>query len=82
MKNLFEEIENIAKKGYSIEYVTINQYDNGYKKEVDGRQIPLITYTLYIIRMEDSETVYEESFDHIKDCLETGISYVKKILLK
>ncbi|WP_346961333.1 hypothetical protein [Clostridium sp.] len=79
--DIFKEIESIAKQGYSIEYQIIDQLANGYKKEIGKGLKPLITYTVYVIRLSDSETVYNESFDHIKDCLEAGIKYFRENLV-
>lgn len=80
--NIFEEIENITKQGYSIEYQTIDQVDNGYKKEIERGLKPPITYTVYVTRLSDTEHLYTESFDHIEDCLKAGIKYAFKNLIK
>jgi len=79
---IFEEIENIAKQGYSIEYQTIDQLQNGYKKDIEKGLKPPITYTVYVTRLSDSEPLYNESFDHIQDCLKAGIKYAKENLIE
>ena len=35
--NIFKEIEDIAKQGYAIEYETVDQLVNGYKKDTEKR---------------------------------------------
>ncbi|BAO04835.1 uncharacterized protein CBO05P1_116 [Clostridium botulinum B str. Osaka05] len=78
--DIFKKIEEMSKKGYAIEYTVVDQYQNGYEKEIKKGLMPPITYTVYVIRMEDGESIYEESFNHIEDSLKAGITYVKKIL--
>ncbi|MBD5589244.1 hypothetical protein [Clostridium botulinum] len=78
--DILKEIEEISKKGYAIEYTIVDQYQNGYEKEIKKGLMPSTTYTIYVIRLEDGESIYEESFNHIEDSLKAGITYVKKIL--
>ncbi|HCL4480364.1 TPA: hypothetical protein N2D99_002452 [Clostridium botulinum] len=78
--DIFKKIEEISKKGYAIEYTVIDQNENGYKKEIKKGLMPPITYTVYVIRLEDGESIYEESFNHIEDSLKAGIIYVENIL--
>jgi hypothetical protein len=75
--NLFQKIEEWANKGISIEYIVINQIENGYAEQVDKGHMPLITYTVYVNRQSDGETLYTESFDHIEEALTAGINYAK-----
>ncbi|MFC0903766.1 hypothetical protein ACFHWD_03560 [Clostridium sp. MT-14] len=82
IKNILEEVEKIAEQGYSIEYMPINQYDNGHKDEVNAGEIPLVTYTLDIINMENGESIYSKSFNHIQDCLRVGVKWVRENLQK
>ncbi|MBU3220938.1 hypothetical protein [Clostridium algidicarnis] len=79
--DILKQIEEIAKKGYSIEYIAVDQQQNGNEKQIKQGLIKKITYTVYIIRLKDSETVYTESKDCIEDCLEAGINFVKTKLL-
>ncbi|APH21058.1 TPA: hypothetical protein ACXDAY_002139 [Clostridium botulinum] len=78
--DILKKIEEISKKGYAIEYTVVDQYQNGYEEEIKKGLMPPTTYTVYVIRLEDGESIYEESFNHIEDSLKAGITYVKKIL--
>lgn len=76
--NLFQKIEEWANKGISIEYVVINQIENGYGEQVKKGIMPLVTYTVYVNRQSDGETLYAESFDHIEEALTAGVEYADK----
>lgn len=78
--DIFKKIEEVSKNGYAIEYTVVDQYQNGYEKEIKKGLMPPITYTVYVIRIEDGESIYDESFNHIEDSLKAGITYVKNIL--
>lgn len=78
--DILKKIEEMSKKGYAIEYTVIDQYQNGYEKEIKKDLMPPITYTVYVIKLEDGESIYEESFDHIENSLKAGITYVENIL--
>lgn len=75
---ILEQIEKIANKGYSIEYITLDQIAEGHKELVDKGYFPPITYTAYVIRISDGEQLYVGSFDHIIDCFKAGIKYIKE----
>lgn len=75
MSNLLISIEDVAKKGYAIEYSIINQNDNGYQKDVLKGLKPVITYTVYITKIQTGEHVYVESFDSIETALKNGCDY-------
>lgn len=79
--DIFEAIEDIAKKGYSIEYIAVDQYQNGCSKQIAKGLIPSISYTVYVVRLSDAENVYTESFDHIIECLQAGIKFMKSFNL-
>lgn len=80
IEEILEEVEKITEQGYSIEYLPINQYDNGQKELVEAGEIPLVTYTLDVINMENGESIYSESFNHIQDCLRAGVKWVRENL--
>lgn len=79
--DILKQIEEINKNGYSIEYIAVDQQQNGNAEQIKQGLIVPITYTVYVIRLSDSETIYTESTDHIEDCLKVGIEFVKKKLL-
>ena len=78
--DIFKKIEELSKEGYAIEYTVVDQCQNGYEKEIKKGLMPPITYTVYVIKVEDGESIYKESFNHIEDSLKAGITYVKNIL--
>lgn len=80
MANIFEKIEELANKGYFIDYMIQNQIENGLEEWVEKGYIPLITYTVNVMRVNDGEYIYAESFDHLKECLEAGIKFVENTL--
>ncbi|MDF2879672.1 MAG: hypothetical protein K0R54_229 [Clostridiaceae bacterium] len=78
--DIFEKLEELAKKGYSIEHTTVDQYDNGYGKDVEKGLIPPVTYTVNVIRLSDCEILYNLSCNHIKECFDEGIKYVENLI--
>jgi len=78
--DIFNKIESLAKKGYSIEFISVDQHDNGMDKDISKGLIPAITYTINVIRLSDSESIYTESFNHIKEGLLTGIKFTENII--
>lgn len=78
--NTFDKIEEISKKGYAVEYTIVDQYENGNIKQVEKGLMPHITYTVYVVRLDNGEVLYTESCNHIKDCLEKGIMFIEKNL--
>lgn len=75
--DILKKIESICKKGYSIEYMVVDQIGNGFEDMVERGLIPAVTYTVYVIRIVDGEQLFSESYDHIEDCLKAGIEYVE-----
>ncbi|PLS19078.1 hypothetical protein CVD28_01340 [Bacillus sp. M6-12] len=75
--NLFKEIENWSRKGIAIEYAIIDQIENGYAEQVNKGHMPPVTYTVYVNRMSDGETLYAESFDEIEEALVAGVKYAE-----
>lgn len=78
--DIFEKVEDISRKGYSIEYVMVDQIANGCEERVKQGLIPAVTYTVYVMRLSDGEQLYAESSDHIQDGLVEGIRFAEKLL--
>lgn len=77
LTNILETIEKIARDGYSIEYVIVDQVQNGYKKDIEKGLMPKVTYTVYVTRLNDSKVMHTESTNSIRECLIIGIKYVQ-----
>lgn len=74
--DILEKIEKWSQKGILIEYIIIDQVENGYGTAVEKGEMPPYTYTVAV--MQDHEDLYQESFDHLTEALTSGIRFVEK----
>lgn len=75
--DIIEQIEKWSKKGILIEYIIIDQYENGFGKEVEKGDMPAYTYTVTVF--QNGEDLYQEAlFDHLSEALSTGLKFVEK----
>lgn len=79
--DIFKRIQEIAKKGYAIEYNIIDQCDNGYKKQVDKGEMSSVTYSVFVMALTNLEAIHTESFDALEDGLKSIIRYTEDKLL-
>lgn len=79
--NIFEKIKKLENKGIIIDYMAIDQIEGGMKNEVENGDVPRITYTVYVKKI-DGEEIHCESEDTVKEALITGIIEGEKYLKK
>lgn len=78
--DIFLKIEEIAKEGYFIDYMIHDAIEEGHRYMVEDGEIPLITYTVNVIRNSDCAYIYSESFDHLEECLNAGIKFMEDFI--
>ncbi|MFJ7953938.1 hypothetical protein ACIQZG_20770 [Lysinibacillus sp. NPDC096418] len=66
--DLLQRANDWVQKGYQIKYLILNQFENGYGKEVIAGDMPHFTYS-FVIDKDD-----EELWDYSVDSLEEGYS--------
>lgn len=75
--DILERVETWSKKGVLIEYIIIDQRENGFGKEVEKGEMPAYTYTVSVL--QDGDELYSEAlFDHLAEALLAGLSYTDK----
>ena len=75
--NIIDEIQKWSNKGYFIEYMIVDQIENGYEAAVKAKNIPPITYTIDILRKIDGELLFQESFNELEKGLLKAIKYLE-----
>ena len=74
--DIIQKIEAWSKKGILIEYIIIDQYENGYGKAVEKGEMPAFTYTVSVF--QDGKDLFQQSFDFLEEALSAGLAFVEK----
>lgn len=75
--DIIEQIEKWSKKGILIEYIIIDQFENGFGKAIEKGEMPPYTYTVTVFH--NGEDLYQEAlFGHLSEALNTGLKFVEK----
>ena len=77
--NIFEKHQRLVDKGIVITVEPINQIENGQKSKVQSGEIPLVTFTGYILDTNSDVLEYGESCDTFQDAFEKAIQLGEKI---
>lgn len=72
------QIESWSQKGYFIEYTIIDQIQNGYQELVEKKEMPAITFTIYITENATGEVIFDGSFDTLKEGMDKAFLYLSK----
>lgn len=75
--DIFERINNLAKKGIIIDVVAVNQIENRYQEQVKVRDMPLITYSVEVMNVDLDDVFHQESCKSLKEALEAGVKWAE-----
>lgn len=78
MLNIIKRIQGLAEKGIIIDYMVIDQKENGHW-ECDPT-IPLKTYTVYVRKVSSfGDPIEAENFDSLEKGLEKMIKFAERL---
>ncbi|MED3549980.1 hypothetical protein [Cytobacillus praedii] len=74
--DLLKSIDDWVQKGFGINYYLVDQFENGYGKEVLAGNIPKFTYTFFIEKGD--EELWILSVDTLEDGFSSALVWLNK----
>lgn len=78
--DLFERHEKLTKKGYYVTVDPVSQEYNLNMIRIEEGEMPLVTFTGYILNSMAETVQVVSSCDTYKDALEEAIEYVENVV--